>query len=271
MVDNPNNKLLIDLRSMAEEIATKAADFLRGEREAASQEVLTKEHIHDVVTQADKDSEELVTDAIIKFRPNDGIIGEEGSSRTSQSGYTWVIDPCDGTRNFVHGGEGNYGVSIGIFYNEMPTVGVIYDVQGDALYSAANGHGATRDGAEIRVSGAQSLRETTIAFDGAMDFATKNFHLKVLRELWPQVGDVRRIGCTSVDYCRVADGTVDGTFGHANGIWDIAAGVVLVKEAGGRVGSSRGNIPLALDNIGATPAIFDDLQRIIASVGPLQR
>ena len=271
-------RLLVNhLQSLAVGIAQEAGSFIIDARTSMG-DVQAKKNVHDIVTQVDVDVQDFIIKTIRAARPDDGILAEEkDASIESKNGIKWIIDPIDGTRNFAKGGLGVFAVSIGIEIHGVPTIGVVLDVQNDLLYKAANGLGAYRNEKRLQVAKDTDFRTMTVGFDGAMDFSTKNHQMKILTELWPNVGDIRRQGCTSLNYCRVADGTFDAAFNHGNGPWDIAAGRVIAQEAGAKVG----NLPLSrrLDtgnslheaNLVAAPAVFTDLKRAISRAGSYAR
>jgi myo-inositol-1(or 4)-monophosphatase len=197
-------------------------------------QITTKNH-NDFVTEIDQAAEREIIKIIKKTHPTHGILAEEGGAMAGDD-YTWIIDPLDGTRNFIHGFP-HFAVSIGIAYKGKIEHGVIYDPVRQELFTATRGKGAQLNERRIRVA----KRST---FDGALlgtgfPYRRSESFIEAytdgLRSLLPLCGDVRRAGSAALDLAYVACGRLDGYFELALQPWDIAAGTLLVKEAGGLV------------------------------------
>ena len=221
---------------------------------------------HDWVSQADRESEAVVIDTIRKHVPNDGFLGEETGRAEGSSGRTWVIDPLDGTSNYLQHFP-VWCVSIALRTGNEVTAGVIYEPLRDEMFSAEMGGGAWRNGKRMRVSQHQTLDGAFLAtgfpFRAQSRFDT---YLAIFGEVIRQAKGVRRAGSAALDLAYSAAGVYDGFFEFNLAPWDVAAGALMVREAGGVVSDfsggdgfwEKGNI------LGATPAVHEELLRMIA-------
>ncbi len=190
---------------------------------------------NDYVTDIDQKAEQEIISIIRKAHPNHAILGEE-SGETAGNDYTWIIDPIDGTRNFIHGFP-QFAVSIGISYKGKIEHGVIYDPVRQELFTASRGKGARLNDKRIRVGKNTELQNCLIAtgFTQRNSSSELSTHLRIVETLIPLCGDIRRPGAATLDLAYVACGRLDGFWESGLHIWDIAAGILLVKEAGGLV------------------------------------
>ena len=191
---------------------------------------------NDFVTDIDQKAEQEIISIIRKAHPHHAILGEE-SGETAGKDYTWIIDPIDGTRNFIHGYP-QFAVSIGIRHKDKIEHGVIYDPVRQELFTASRGKGARLNDKRIRVSKRTELKDCLLATGFTFQEASKSSfaaHLHTLETLFPLCGDIRRPGAATLDLAYVACGRLDGFWEAGLKIWDIAAGILLVKEAGGLV------------------------------------
>lgn len=190
---------------------------------------------NDYVTDIDQKAEQEIISIIRKAHPQHGILGEE-SGETLGKDYIWIIDPIDGTRNFIHGYP-QFAVSIGISYKGKIEHGVIYDPVRQELFTASRGKGARLNDKRIRVSTRAQLEDCLLA----TGFTHRNSkpllaaHLRTMEAMIPLCGDIRRPGAATLDLAYVACGRLDGFWELGLKIWDIAAGTLLIKEAGGLV------------------------------------
>ncbi len=192
----------------------------------------TKSSATDIVTAMDRWAEETIVGVILDARPNDGLLGEEGSYRPATSGITWVIDPIDGTVNFVRDLPG-FSVSIAARVDGIETVGTVHDLVRGERFRAIRGGGATINGRPIKVSNGTDLARSLIATGFSYDGIRRREQATALEHLLPAVGDIRRFGGVALDLCSVACGRVDGCFERGINEWDVAAGGLIVREAGG--------------------------------------
>ncbi|MGP6173019.1 inositol monophosphatase family protein [Corynebacterium sp. A21] len=226
------------LRAIAVETAELAAKRIAAKREELGdirQFVTTKSSAVDPVTVVDTMAEDFIADRLESLRPEDGIIGEEGSSRESVSGVSWVVDPIDGTVNFLYGLP-QYAVSIGAAIDGEVVAGAVVNVVTGAVYSAARGEGATRRlGAQVRelqVNEVTDPAQVLLATGFSYSSARRRAQAEVLTGILPVVRDIRRMGSAALDFCAVAEGSVDAYYEHGINCWDYAAGAIIAAEAG---------------------------------------
>ena len=250
------------LRALCVDIAREAGDFAHRSRvglgPGARAAHDTKSSVVDPVTEFDRATEDLVVRRLRSERPDDSIVGEEGSDHAGSSEFTWHIDPIDGTVNFVYDLP-LWCTSIGVLRNGEPIAGAVYaPVVGD-LYSAAAGAGAFVNDIPIRVSGAEDVATSLVATGFSYHVGPHREHqARRIARVLPRVRDIRRSGSAAIDLASVASGRVDGYFEEFISSWDIAAGVLLVREAGGTVTAFDGS-PLDVSTpagvIATTPAL----------------
>jgi myo-inositol-1(or 4)-monophosphatase len=202
------------------------------------------------VSLADKRAEEMLYTDLNKARPGYGFLGEEGGNREgTDKSHMWVVDPLDGTTNFLHGIP-QFAVSIGLLREGVPIAGLIYNPANDELYMAEKGSGAFLNDSRLRVAGRKQLNECVIAC-GLPHIGRGDHELsrKEMAALQPKVAGLRRFGAASLDLAFVAAGRLDGYWERNLQPWDIAAGIVLIKEAGGTVGDIHGGDVMKTGNI----------------------
>ena len=185
------------------------------------------------VTAADRESEEAILSLIIEHRPDDAIVAEEGAAREGASGRRWLIDPLDGTVNFLHGFP-QVSVSVAVEDDAGGIAAVIRDVHRSEEFAAGRGAGATRDGLPIHVAGRTELHNALVATGFAYDRQERGPEYgRVVGEMLRHVRGIRRGGSAALDLAWVACGRLDGYWETDLGPWDVAAGLLLVTEAGG--------------------------------------
>jgi myo-inositol-1(or 4)-monophosphatase len=202
------------------------------------------------VSLADKRAEEMLYTDLNKARPGYGFLGEEGGNREgTDKSHTWIVDPLDGTTNFLHGIP-QFAVSIGLAREGQVIAGLIYNPANDELYRAEKGSGAFLNDTRLRVAGRKQLNECVIACGlphiGRGDFELSRNEMAALQ---PKVAGLRRFGAASLDLAFVAAGRLDGYWERNLQPWDIAAGLILIKEAGGTVGDINGGDVLTTGNV----------------------
>jgi myo-inositol-1(or 4)-monophosphatase len=247
--------LLLDLALRA---AREAGAFLRNR--PADFDIESKSTLIDIATQMDRAAEEMIVSRILSERSDDGIIAEEGSSRISHSGITWVIDPLDGTVNYLYDLPG-WCVSIACKDENGTIAGVVHAPTLDgATWSATRGGGSFRDGKPMRVSQENELARALIGTGFAYSMEIRKDQVRVINDLLPQCRDIRRFGAAAVDLCHVASGTLDAYFEVGLKEWDKAAGALIITEAGGVVsgGESENSRLLA-----ANPTLHQRLQNFL--------
>jgi myo-inositol-1(or 4)-monophosphatase len=244
----PNETDLVELRSVAEGLAAEAADFVRRRRaevfgnpsmsQTDGPTVRAKSTPTDPVTVVDTETERLLRDRLAELRPGEHVLGEEEGGSTGHDGLTWVLDPIDGTVNFVYGIE-TYAVSVAVQRDGTSVAGAVANVATGALYSAGLGHGAL-----LRRAGVATPLRSSAATDLSMSLVGTGFsyapeqrvrQAEVLTRLLPTVRDVRRMGSCALDLCMVAAGQLDGYYEDGVHVWDWAAGALIAAEAGATV------------------------------------
>ena len=196
--------------------------------------VESKSSTTDMVSDADRAAERFLLGRITSARPDDGVLGEEGAEVAGESGLTWVIDPLDGTTNYLFGYP-VWSVSVACEDAEGGVVAVVHDPTRNETFAAARGAGATLNGRPVRVRAARGLDRALIGTGFAYDPGDRGFQARVLTHLLPRVRDVRRGGSAALDLAWVACGRLDGFYEWGIKHWDRAAGMLLVAEAGGQV------------------------------------
>jgi myo-inositol-1(or 4)-monophosphatase len=238
------------LRAVAEGLAAEAAEFVRrrrtevfgdaAERDAGGSAVRSKSSPTDPVTIVDTETERLLRDRLAVLRPGDPVLGEEGggAARVEAGRPLWVLDPIDGTVNFVYGIEG-YAVSVGVQIDGVSVAGAVANVPTGEVFSAAVGHGA-----HVRRGGVSTSLRCTAVDDLAMALVGTGFgyareqrirQAEVLARLLPDVRDVRRLGSCALDLCMVAAGRMDAYYEDGVHVWDWAAGALIAAEAGAQL------------------------------------
>lgn len=207
----------------------------------------------DLVTDADLAAQKAICKAIFEAFPDHGFLGEEGSAgmfeaqelNNANSDYQWVVDPLDGTTNYAHGFP-QYAVSIALTFQRLPVLGVIYDPVSKEMFWAVEGHGAWLNDRRISVSHQTELSKALVAVGLAPNLSRDSSELRSLIHLLLESQAVRRLGSAALNLCYVACGRLDGFWASSLKLWDIAAGVLIVREAGGVVSDIKGQDSQAL-------------------------
>ena len=240
--------------------------LLRHFRKLTPGQVAEKE-VNDWVTAADREAEAAITSYLARVTPDIGILAEEGGASGSRASR-WVIDPLDGTTNFLRGFP-HFAVSIALLNDDRIEVGVVHDPLRGETFAAAAGGGAACNGRPIRVSGRPTLRGAfvTTGFPFRVHPVLETY-LEVFRRVFVRVAAIRRPGAAALDLAHTAAGIFDGFFEFTLAPWDIAAGALLVREAGGVISNldggddvlTRGNV------VAGTPAVHAELIALISPV-----
>jgi myo-inositol-1(or 4)-monophosphatase len=216
-------------RSLAHEGANLAREMQLGGIDVAD----TKTSAVDVVTEADRAVEALIRDRISALRPDDAVLGEEGDDRPGTSGVRWVVDPIDGTVNYLYGLP-DCAVSVAAEVDGEVVAGAVVTIPTGLEYAAALGHGATRDGQPIGVRPSPPVAERLVLTGFGYERHVREHQAACVARLLPEVRDIRRMGSCSLDLCHVAEGSGDGYVEAGPKPWDWSAGGLVLREAGGR-------------------------------------
>jgi myo-inositol-1(or 4)-monophosphatase len=276
------------LRSVAEQLASEAAAFVRrrrgevfgapgsGAAQAAAQAVRSKSTPTDPVTVVDTETERLLRQRLATLRPGDPILGEEGGGpvHTGAAGadsgaVTWVLDPIDGTVNFVYGIPA-YAVSVAAQLNGVSVAGAVADVIAGEIYSAGLGLGAHVQGPAgrraLQCTSVDDLSMTLLGTGFGYSPARRAAQAALLAMVLPVVRDVRRIGSAALDLCMVAAGRLDAYYEHGTNVWDWGAGAVIAAEAGALVRLPQSSADILVT---AAPGVFAELTELLDRFGGL--
>jgi len=247
-----------ELLALAKRVGAEAAAMLMDR--PAELQINTKTTAIDVVTQMDIAVEAFIVESLLAARPDDGMVGEEGADRTSTSGITWVIDPLDGTVNYLYDLPG-WNVSIAAKDEEGQLIGVVTAPSINSTWWAVRGQGAFHNGQPIRCNDPIDLNRAMLATGFQYDVAHRAVQIEDVSRLLPLIRDLRRNGAAAVDLCHVAMGRVDGYFEHGLKEWDWAAAGLIAQEAGARFGR-YGQAPYLM-TLAAGPALYSELERFL--------
>jgi myo-inositol-1(or 4)-monophosphatase len=257
------------LLKLAVDTAHEAGILIRERREAVTRMAVsaTKSTPTDVVTDSDTAAEQLIRDRLLAARPEDAILGEEGGASDGGSGVRWLVDPIDGTVNYLYGIP-QYAVSIAAQQDGDAVAAVVHNPVSLETWTATRGGGAYLDGERVRESGCDRLEFALVATGFGYDAARRARQAAILAQILPSVRDIRRAGAASLDLCAVAMGRVDGYYERGLGPWDLAAGALIAEEAGAVVGGLAGAAAGPELVIAAGPALFPALHDLLAPMRP---
>ena len=247
-----DNRVSAELLKLAESVAKDAGSLLMNRPDTFT--LTEKSSVIDFATQMDQQAEKMIVEKLLAARPDDGIVAEEGASSSSKSGITWVIDPIDGTVNYLYGLPG-WSISVAAKDKDGLVVGVVYAPTINGLWSAIRSQGATYNGKKIKCNDPVALDKALIATGFAYDLKVRVGQAQTIANLLPKVRDVRRIGSAAVDLCYVAMGAVDAFFESALNEWDVAAGGLIATEAGAKISGKGGGAPDRELTVCAGPAL----------------
>ena len=258
--------LLDELRELAISAASEAATLAAQGRRDGVVVAGTKSSATDIVTEMDRRVEALLVDRILTARPDDGMLGEEGASHVGSSGVRWVLDPIDGTVNYLYGIPG-WAVSVAAEIDGVGVVGVVAAPSLGETYVAVRGRGARKHDQwgvhDLRVNDPVELTGSLVSTGYGYTQERRTGQARVTSALLPRVGDLRRLGACSLDLCFVAEGRFDAYYERGVHLWDYAAAGLVVTEAGGRFGGLDGAAPGEELVIAAVPQLFVQLSEVL--------
>ncbi|HEY2207548.1 MAG TPA: inositol monophosphatase family protein [Pseudonocardia sp.] len=256
------------LRALCARLAGEAAEVADAMRAEAVTSVHTKSSRTDVVTAADTAAERLLRTRLAAERPGEPVLGEEaGRDRSPAPGeLCWVVDPIDGTVNYLYGYPW-YAVSVAVTRDGGALAGAVVEPSSGRVWSAALGHGATVDGAPLRVSAADRLDLALIGTGFSYDAERRGRQGALAAALLTRVRDIRRAGSAALDLCAVAAGWLDGYYEHGINPWDWAAGALIATEAGAVVRPPDPDAPYGEAMLAAAPGVADGLGALLTELG----
>lgn len=269
--DDPGSDLR--LAELALEVASAAGRLIRQRRDEGVTVAATKTSQTDIVTETDREVEVLIRSLLADARPDDGIVGEEGDDEPGATGVRWIVDPIDGTVNFLYGIP-QYAVSVAAERDGVVVAGVVLDVARDTAYVGRRETGpdgqvtvtADRDGRPISVRSPAPLAQRLIGTGFSYEAGIRAIQADAVSRLLPRVRDIRRLGSCALDLCHVAEGLLDGYVEEGVNLWDFAAGVLIAEGAGARseLAPGAGGQELLV----CAPAHgFEDFRKVVEQAG----
>lgn len=264
-------RLHAQLLDVALAAADKAARLLRDGRPPGLAVAATKTSPVDVVTEMDLAAEKLITGHLAEHRPHDGVLGEEGASSRGTSGVRWIVDPLDGTVNYLYGLP-QWAVSIAAEVAGEVVAGVVAVPMRGETYRAVRGGGAFRTTGHaapepVRCRPSPPLHQALVGTGFNYVADVRAAQAAVAARLLPRLRDIRRSGSAAVDLCDVACGRLDGFYERGLKVWDLAAGELIAREAGARTGGRPGQPAGPELTVAASPGVFADLQPLLDELG----
>ncbi|WP_306892213.1 inositol monophosphatase family protein [Agromyces albus] len=260
------------LLELARSIALRAAEFALDARTAGVSVAATKSTPTDIVTAVDRDTEALIRSLVLEARPDDGILGEEGVTHVGTSGLNWVVDPIDGTVNFLYDIPA-WSVSIAVVDGPADPgawsalAGVVVNPVSGEVFEASAGGGARLDGRTLQVNTDVSLGQSLVGTGFSYAAERRRAQAEVMLELLPRVRDIRRFGSAALDLCGVAASRLDAFYESGLNPWDHAAGALVAREAGARIGGPRGSAESIELLIAAPPGLYAELASALIDAG----
>lgn len=249
-------------------LITEVGDYIKKERVEFEKKGIESKGTNDFVTYVDKASEEHLVSGLSQIIPDSGFIAEEGTRAYNNEEYAWIVDPIDGTTNFIHGAP-PYCISVGLRKNEELIGGVIYEISADECFYAFNGGKAFLNGGEIEVSKTNKVADSLIATGFPYsDYGRLENFMKTLDHFFHHSHGVRRLGSAAADLAYVACGRYDGFYEYNLNAWDVAAGAYIVQQAGGKVGDFKkeGNYLFGKELITSNAYIWEEFSQIVGDI-----
>ncbi|RMG88033.1 MAG: inositol monophosphatase [Bacteroidetes bacterium] len=258
---------LNQLTSQSCEIVAAVAEFIRGETGKVRAADIEDKSWNSLVSYVDKTAEQQLVTQLQKLLPGAVFLTEEGTVEQSQGEFQWIIDPLDGTTNFLHQVP-CFSISVALRHRQNSVLGIVYEINLSECFSAWKGGGAFLNGRPIQVSANATLKDSLLATGFPYyDYDRIKAYLRALESFMQTTRGIRRLGSAAVDLAYVACGRFDAFFEYSLNPWDVAAGAFIVQEAGGRVADFAGenNFLFGKEIIAANPAIFGLVSQVIQS------
>lgn len=253
------------LCTQVQELAREVGRFIYDERLKFTAADIILKGKSDMVTYVDKTSEARIVKGLRELLPDSGFIAEEGTAQDNGEKYRWVIDPLDGTTNYIHG-ISPFAVSIGLLEDNEIVMGVIYEISLNEMFYAWKGSKAYMNGKEIHVSKASTTTDALIATGFPYyDFSKLDQYMKAMDYFMRNSHGMRRLGSAAADLAYVAAGRFEAFYEHALHSWDVAAGIIIIKQAGGRVSDFNGgdNYLFGGEMVACNANYYDEFYKII--------
>ena len=246
---------------LAERLARAAGDVLMSYYGRPPEGLASKSSETDLVSDADREAERAVRQLLAAERPDDGLLAEEGSASSGASGRRWIVDPLDGTINFLYGFPA-WAVSVALEDGDGVAVGVVHSPVHAETFTALRGAGARLNGRELHVHGQRRLESAMVATGFSYEADRRAEQANVIRRLLPSARDIRRAGAAALDLAWLAAGRVDAFYERGLNAWDRAAGDLLVLEAGGVIADLEGDPPGLI--AASTRELLEELASVVA-------
>jgi len=231
---------LESLNNELNELCREVGSFIAAQQDGLSAKDIGTKGLHDYVTHVDMESERRLVDGLKTLFPGSGFLAEENTIENRDKPYTWIIDPLDGTTNFIHQLP-TYSISVALEHRDQIIMGTVLDIRADECYTAIKDCPASMNGRLIQVSDRQELGESLLATGFPYnDFTVQEAYVGVLSYLMRKTRGIRRFGSAAIDLAWVASGKFDGFWEYSLKPWDVAAGSFIVKQAGGVVSDFHG-------------------------------
>lgn len=257
--------MLQDITAKVGSLAKTVGNFIQAEAQNFNRDSVEVKSFNQLVSYVDKTAEEKLVAGLKKIMPEAGFITEEATIATEQKDYMWVIDPLDGTTNFIHQLP-IYSISIALLHNNIPIIGVVFEPNRHELFYAWKDGGAYLNGHKITVKQNNELSKSLLATGFPYyDFDLMQRYLNTLQAFLCTTRGMRRMGSAAVDLAYVACGRFDGFFEYGLSPWDVAGGIVLVREAGGKISTFSGtdDAIFGKEIVAASSQIYDDFYAVI--------
>ncbi len=239
----PENRSSMDYKTLCysvQELTRDAGKFIREEQKKITAKDVEIKSVASLVTYVDKTVEENLVSALIKLVPESGFVAEEGTVNWHNEKFTWIIDPLDGTTNYIHG-IAPHSVSIALREGEEIVLGIVYEVGLDEMFYAWKGSQAYLNGKEIKVSATSNFADTLIGTGFPYAYLDRiDNYIDAMKELMKTTRGLRRLGSAAVDLAYVACGRFDAFYEHGLHAWDVAAGAFIIQQAGGKITDFNG-------------------------------
>lgn len=255
-----------ELLALAEEAARAAGRLLLDGLASGATRVESKSTPTDPVSDLDRASEALIVRTLRERRPDDAVLGEEGGATTGRSGVRWIVDPLDGTVNFLYGFPA-FAVSVAAEVNGEVVAGVVHDPLREETFTAEKGAGSWLGTRRLAVRTPPDLASALVGTGFAYDAAQRARQGRIVAQVIPLVRDLRRAGSAALDLCWVGAGRLDAYFESGTHHWDRAAGILVAAEAGAWTGDLTGGPPSDEMAVAAAPSIADDLLGMLGTAG----